>query len=118
MSHTPTPWNLHWPDEFFEKTPQDAVAMFEFGPGDWGSFWVVAHNGVNRDSEPPYKRADPEADMKFIQRAVNSHDALVAAVKAAKKHLNQREFDAYDRLECIAQLDAALALAEPKETDK
>lgn len=118
MSHTPTPWNLHWPDEFFEKTPQDAVAMFEFGPGDWGSFWVVAHNGVNRDSEPPYKRADPEADMKFIQRAVNSHDALVAAVKEIKDILTHDDCASRDAMRALSVAIAALALAEPKETDK
>lgn len=80
---TPGPWKVCWADEFRDETPADAVALIEFGPGDWGGFWIVGHKGFRSDTEKT-TRADPDADCRLIAAAPD----LYAACKAAASILD------------------------------
>lgn len=73
MKHTPTPWHVRvlpaHDDMFFIEAPM---------PNDHPYFGACPYIEIMSDEDYPTKRAD--ADL--IVRAVNSHEALVAAAKA------------------------------------
>ena len=66
MNHTPTPWKF----SFECVDPEWAIVTTESGA-------IIAN--VNADHRQ-------EANAQFIVRAVNSHDALVLAIKAFIKY--------------------------------
>lgn len=50
--------------------PEQANFAIEFGPGDWGGFWVSQHHGINRLVDTgKYQRTDPMADARLIAAA-------------------------------------------------
>lgn len=75
---------------------------------DWGGepLELVAANGDTVANNVSYyaERVEPEA-MRIMERAVNAHDALVAALEEARLFLDDAGYGAMDRVE------AALALA-------
>lgn len=92
MPHTPTPWRVHeGPD-------------LEVYHDDGDVCPVIAT--IDRDNTSEEQAL---ADSRLIVRAVNSHEALVAALKQAKRLL----FIASPEDEkIVAQVEAALKLAE------
>ena len=43
--YTPAPWKIVTPGQH-GNPPPEANFLIEFGPGDFGGFWVVRHHGV------------------------------------------------------------------------
>lgn len=74
LKHTPGPWKIHTPSQFLLPPPDHANFLIEFGPGDWGGFWVVAHKGVSRHT---MRTTNPMADASLIASSPN----LLAAVE-------------------------------------
>ena len=72
---TPSPWKVCWAHQFDDEGPEGAVALIEFGPGDWGGFWIVGHNGFRSDMDET-TRADPVADCHLIAAAPDLYAAL------------------------------------------
>ena len=100
---TPRPWHVE---------QKDPGRDWRIWPSDEGDLiaavmnpYVDKQGNVIRELETNH--AESEANAALIVRAVNSHDALVAAVQAAREELGKRLLS-----EAIcAKLDAALALA-------
>lgn len=91
MKHTPTPWEAFTEPEFsgwwaIRQKTEDGLTH-EVGSGDGGL---------------------EEADAKFIVRAVNSHDALVSALRTLVENGGIGPEDMFD------DARAALALAGEK----
>lgn len=76
--HTPGPWKLHKTQTFEGPIPDNANFQIEFGPGDWGGFWVVAHNGVDKSC----KRVHPLVDGNLIKDTPALLAALTKIVEA------------------------------------
>lgn len=79
---------------------------------DWNgeeSFWIESDNG-NRvaDQVDYYPTPVSENDMRAIVRAVNAHDALVAALEASRPLIVS---EWHDEHRVVKQIDAAIALA-------
>lgn len=94
-NHTPTPWILG----------QDSTVFSE-------NFLCVAIGSP--DSDVPiaiFQQGNPNAvaDAEFVKRACNSHDALLAACKAALRDAQSSSAGSTDTIE---QLTAAIASAE------
>jgi len=76
---TPSPWKVCWAHQFDDGGPEGAVALIEFGPGDWGGFWIVGHNGFRSDMDET-TRADPVADCHLIAAAPDLYAACLLAL--------------------------------------
>lgn len=92
MTHTPTPWNWH-------------------GPYMTGAYKVSAMDAEDKLALRLYVEpsSNAEADAKFIVRACNAHDELVAALRCIDAALNQNKTFPADvelaRAECRAALE-------------
>lgn len=84
--HSPLPWSI-----YVQETPtlDDAVAELAYQVHNSepfaGKVWLL-----NADGKCPASTGcgpTSEANAAFIVKAVNSHDAIVAALEAAEKHL-------------------------------
>lgn len=76
VGHTPGPWKIHTPDSIvLGPKPANMDFLIEAGPGDWGGFYVVEHNTINRHT---MKHVDPMADARLIAAAPD----LLAACQA------------------------------------
>ena len=70
---------------------------------------------ADKDGDPCAYSAMFDSDAAFIVRAVNAHDDLVAALKAARKAIHHAQASAtipsfYN--ECLVNIDAALKPTE------
>lgn len=90
VSHTPTPWKLY-PHLFGQIESQDETKL------------ITRAGRV--DPVTDLDQCERAANAEFIVRACNSHDQLVAALKAVV------EFYSYAEYGPIAQARAALAAA-------
>lgn len=94
--HTPTPW-----DAFTEP--------------DFSGWWAIrqkTEDGLNHEVGSSYSGLE-EADAKFIVRAVNSHDALVLALKRCLIRIEEECADP-EYLDCVISAKEVLALAGEK----
>jgi hypothetical protein len=73
-THTKTPWRVH--DEF----------ILAGGEGRGGKVIAMNHDRIHYEAE-----SDNLANAAFIVRAVNAHDALVAACEELCFHLEANE---------------------------
>jgi len=71
-NHTPGPWKLYHADTQ-SHAPEHANYLIEFGPGDWGGFWICGHRGIHHDTE---EWSDIEADARLIKESPNLLEAL------------------------------------------
>ena len=85
--HTPTPWKR----------------------GHYGGLYPLPEN-ANEHGGPVIGQCIKPEDERFIARACNSHDELVAACKRAKTRL--LEMGQRESCRTIRVLDAAIATAE------
>lgn len=98
MDHTPTPWRLATLDE--SDGWQDAPLILQEDGCSIGE--------MSRGFPHVNATAGDRANAEFVVRAVNSHDALLAACKAAIA--NVPRVDLSDEID--AQLRAAIQKAE------
>ena len=98
MSATPRPWTVERHDQ------DDGSINYEI----WTNGWVLiaTYHRVVTLSDADNERA--REDAALIVRAVNAHDDLVAALKAAMDHIG----NGYQPPDLIEQANAALAKAE------
>lgn len=99
MKHSPTPWKKH--------------------PKYHGTILIgVEINGIGEDYtitfDGPYGDEPIDDDIDFVLRAVNSHDALIAASSSIAKY-----FKPYGRSQIAAlrKLKEIIAAAEGEETN-
>jgi hypothetical protein len=97
MKHTPTPWRVA-----IEPPYEESARIFS---GD-----IYLGSLGNSDQTKDETRANAE----FIVRAVNSHDALVAALRRIMPH-QQSSTHSHDCGCSYCEAVNALALAEGKE---
>ncbi len=120
--HTPGPWKLHSPDSFFDQhsVPKNANFFIEFGPGDYGGFWVVEHSGIDR-TKPIVTRTGDMADGHLITAAPDLLEACKAALSlfalgvggvSLGKHTEEKDRCISEAREILNQLNAAIAKAE------
>ena len=105
QEHTPGPWKIHTLDEFMGETPLHADFMIEFGPGDWGGFWVVEHNGASKECT----RTSPMADAALIAAAPD----LLAALQGLFENcamVHNHWGDNSNQRQASAAIDAARAV--------
>lgn len=86
MKHTPTPWH--------------APGMGEIHDSDHNLIAHIAFSTGEHDDD----QVGTEADAKFIVRAVNSHEILIAALKRAREACAEYEGE-------VRAIDEALAAA-------
>ena len=100
--HSPTPWDYD-PESDFHNDPSGIV-------------YVDISAGDVPDSESRFARIDKgktaKADAAFIVRAVNAHDALVAACEAAVKVFERFSYLPPTHQKALEALTAALKLAK------
>jgi hypothetical protein len=93
-------------------TKDAAISPLPWKRDGWGNVLDANGKGVTlsgfRLSTGAHAPEPVELDA-FIVRAVNSHEALVEALEAAKAWMNNGP---QLRSECMAQIDAAIALAK------
>ena len=105
--HTPTPWAQG-------TRPYEACLIFARVQGIRKEHLVriaqtLLWNGSGNESEAI-------ANAEFIVRACNSHDALLAAAKAAEAYLQgKRTGKQYEEADLVDQLRAAIRAAEKGE---
>jgi len=101
MSHTPTPWYIN-----MEINGSNIAAVEPFK-----DIAVCFSNSVPIPSTPTIEEG--QANAAHIVLCVNSHDKLVAAVKAAKTSIILPEFssDEQVRSSVLKKLDEALKAA-------
>jgi len=78
VKHTPTPWNL------LPHEPGDKVRWIEAGDK-----WDGVRIEVERDD---CDKEIADANAELIVRAVNAHDALVAALRLAEEEMCRATF--------------------------
>lgn len=88
--HTPTPWEIE-PHTMVDKE-------FSVGP------FTLDYDDVDHDEQ--------DANAEFMVRAVNSHDALLAAAKTVVKNAKALPGMALEDCGGIDELAAAIAAAE------
>jgi len=105
--HTPTPWVRR------EKLPVDPLDRAQ---------WYIYRAEESDDTNPFICTAATDADSEFIIRAVNAHDALLAALEELSKGMWEGTSpDDYStprvRGSQVRQARAALALAKGGEPE-
>lgn len=112
--HTPTPWSV-FPPETPEVTKQNCINRLVIVAGD---STVAVFNGCSHQHATEEERAN----ARFIVRACNAHDDLLAACKLTRKlsalyslaeHPDEQGEAAMNEiLEIHAAIEAAIAKAE------
>jgi len=97
--HTPVPWRRRRPNG---HKPMDVDAYLVYASGRRGEVPVAMVTYTGHE----------DANAAFIVTACNSHDALVAACRAAYQCDHNKPYPA----EVLGKLGAALAKAEPPQT--
>jgi len=100
LQHTPTPWHRNVSPAY--KYPIFADKNGDAKGRDWIHIAAVLSGNPNQ-----------EADLDFIIRAVNSHEALLEALKAAKNLLDEQAIDDGHHAE-YTMIEQAVAKAEGK----
>jgi hypothetical protein len=101
-SHTPTPWHRNVSPAW--KYPIYADKSGNPNGKDWIHIAAVLSGNPNA-----------EADLDFIVRAVNAHEALLRELKSALFYIHTYGGDVTKNFECggnIEQINKAIALAE------
>lgn len=103
MSHTPTPWSFKT-----DRTTGDC-GIYADGTG----IFVEVFSDIRSAGEN--SRAEALANAEFILKAVNSHDAMLAALKALQVQALQSNLNSPAHewgWEALGMTRAALALAK------
>jgi hypothetical protein len=94
MTHTQTPWRV--------------AKGYRITGGPQGHTYVASLDNVKH-----FSPEELDANAAFIVRAVNSHDEMLAALKAARAVVHECTHRERGRLQLVATtLDAAIAQAE------
>jgi hypothetical protein len=105
MKHTPTPWKLDKEGGFTITDSSDRTSDAS----------DIAYVNPEKENWGDKYDGDPEANGEFIVRAVNSHDALLEALRNCVKNFTWPEFgdEGYGRaVEVFQQAEAAISQAE------
>ena len=92
---TPEPWKSSDKRNFLSP-PDGEWAHIEFGPGDWGGFYITDHSGVNR----------LRFSQRIVQTSVDADADFIAAARTALPQLLD-EVEALQRR--VAELEAEVA---------
>lgn len=96
------------------STPWKVARGFQDNGPD---FWTI-HNGSSAYGRPTIATVENEIDAHFIVRAVNSHEALLEALRECDLYVGFRArgyFDNERQDETLRKLRAAIQLAEGGE---